>query len=658
MRPSKPISSSCCRAPRRPISWCAACRTSMPRAELRPRTRAPTANSSRFPMATEAATASVSEGEVGRGRGRGPAPRPRAVRGRQGGRSLLFLALYSGPLLAVYGLFILWPLLSLALLSLQRWDGYSTPVFVGLDNYGALWSDPGFALELEHSLIWLGVTLLAPPLLGLVLALLSAVTRWPRAVARGILLAPLLLPSVVIAVIWKLVYNPLSGPLSTTLRDAGLGMLAGDWLGDPHLALPALLVPASWASFGLSLLTFSAALSAIDPAMLAAAQVDGAGAWARLRLITLPNLRGAAPLAVVATALSAVPALDLVLLMTNGGPGYATTIVPLDMYGRAFGGGQVGSGAALGCVQALVGLLLAAAALALVSRYSHAGAEQAGATGDEGLRVRPGRAVRLPAGAALLAATAAVAFPIVWLLVLGLQAAPGQAATSPWDALSQNTSAVWANGFGGAFVTSLWVGVVVAAATLALSIPAAFALAGSAPTAPRVLILALLALGLFQPGAVLIIPLFTLLKEFGLLNSYLGLIVPEVARALPVAGLLLWLALRGLPADVLAAARVDGAAPRQVLLRVAIPLSLPMIAVAGLWAFLSSWNEFMLPTVVLQDETLQTVPTVVAHFVGRVDTQYALVATGALLAIAPLLLLYGALYGLLAGGLCGVRARL
>jgi ABC-type glycerol-3-phosphate transport system permease component len=140
-----------------------------------------------------------------------------------------------------------------------------------------------------------------------------------------------------------------------------------------------------------------------------------------------------------------------------------------------------------------------------------------------------------------------------------------------------------------------------------------------------------------------------------LLNSPIALIAPQVTRSMPLAVLLLWAALRALPADVLAAAEVDGAAPRHVLARVALPLAAPMVAVVGLWAFLSSWNEFLLPTVVMQDEGLQTVPTALAHFVGRVDTQYALLATGALLSVLPLLALYGTLYGAMSAGLGRLR---
>ena len=171
----------------------------------------------------------------------------------------------------------------------------------------------------------------------------------------------------------------------------------------------------------------------------------------------------------------------------------------------------------------------------------------------------------------------------------------------------------------------------------------------------RALGLTLLAVGLFQPTEVLLIPLFSLLQVSGLFNTSLGVILPEIARILPLAILLLWGALRGLPAELVQAAAADGAAPRQILVRVALPLALPTVTVVAVWTFLSSWNEYLLPTIVLQDESLQTVPVALGHFIGRVDTQYALIATGTLLASAPLLAVYAGGYSVLGAGLRRLR---
>lgn len=555
---------------------------------------------------------------------------------------------YLLPAGAVYGVFVLWPLLRIIWLSFEHWDGYGIPTFAGAANYRALFADPGFLTELQHSLLWLAVTLVIPMLLGLGLALLLAqASRRLAAVSRGLLLVPLLLPSAVIAVTWKLVYTPLDGMLNDLLGSIGLSGLEQDWLGDPNLALDSLLVPACWASFGLSLLVFGAALAAVGRETREAAALDGAGPWARFHYLTLPHLRHALPLATVATALCAVPAFDLVALLTNGGPGYATTTLELDMEGRAFALGQVGVGAALACISALFGLALSLVALAIARGYEQGSGDGAGNWRVEELATR-GHG-RWAAGAALLAATALVLLPIAWLLIRSGRMDYGE--TSPWA----NIGTVWSNGFGSAFLTSIAIGGIVAAATVALALPAAFTLHRTRNRTLRAIVVALLAIGLFQPIEVLIIPLYELLQQLGWLNTLAGVILPEIGRALPLAVLLLWGALRGLPADVLEAAAVDGAAPRQVLARIALPLAAPMVAVMAVWAFLTSWDEYLLPTIVMQDDSMQTVPVALGHFIGRVDTQYALIATGALMAAVPLLALYAAGYGLFSAGFRRLR---
>jgi raffinose/stachyose/melibiose transport system permease protein len=555
-------------------------------------------------------------------------------------------AVYLLPALAVYAVFVLWPLLRLVILSLEQWDGFTPPVFVGLDNYAIIWSDPGFPDELLHSLLWLAVTLTVPVGAGLVLALaLRAVSAQLRAVLRALLLVPLLLPTVLISVAWRLFYNPLSGPLTGALQALHLNSLSGDWFGDPRLALPFLLVVACWASFGLSMLICEAALSGMSAEVHAAAQLDGAGAIARLWAITLPTLRGVLPLATVATAFCATPSYDLIALMTNGGPGYATTTLPLDAYGRAFGGGgQIGMGAALACLQGLAGVALAIVAL-LVARGHESGEPES----IEAVRIRAARRGRLPASAAfLIVAAAATLAPLAWLVVLALRPGPG---ASLWITLSTNVRTVWAQGFGDAIVASLSMALVVAAATALLALPAAFALATSRSRMLRVVTAALLALGLFQPLAVLVIPLFGLLQWLGLLDTPAGVLAPQVGRALPVAVLLLWIGMRNLPAGVLEAAAIDGAAPRQVLCTIVLPLLRPLLIVIAVWSFLVSWNDYLLPTVVIQDEGLQTVPIALGHFIGRFDTEYGLLATGALLALAPVAAIYAGLYRVLVRGI-------
>ena len=254
------------------------------------------------------------------------------------------------------------------------------------------------------------------------------------------LLVPLLLPTVLIAVAWRIFYNPLSGPLTEGLQALHLGALAQDWLGDPALALPALLVIACWASFGLSMLICEAGLKDVSIDVRDAASLDGANTLAQFWAITVPALRGVLPLAVVATAFCAVPSYDLATLITNGGPGYATTTLALDSYGRAFGGGgQIGVAAMLACLQGITGLILAIAALCIAR-----GREPGEPDSREALRVRSSRRLPRLAVVALTLAAIATLAPLAWLARLALQAESG---SSMWSTMQANLTTVWNSGF-------------------------------------------------------------------------------------------------------------------------------------------------------------------------------------------------------------------
>jgi len=557
--------------------------------------------------------------------------------------------LYVVPALALYGTFVLWPLARTGMLAVEQWDGYSAPSFVGFDNLASLWADPGFPAELQHSLIWLVVTLTVPVGLGLVLALLlQGTSRRLRAPLRGLLILPLLLPTVLTAVAWRMFYNPLSGPLTSFLQHVHLGRLAGDWLGDPNLALPALLVAACWGSFGLSMLTCEVGLARLGEDVRDAARLDGAGALAQFWSITLPALRGVLPLAVVATGFSAIPSYDLVSLLTNGGPGYATTTLALDSYNRAFGGsGQIGTGAALGALQAVAGLALTVAAL-MVAR---------GLEVDEiglGEPPAPRRAAAQATVPPLVLVGLALVLlaPLAWLIRLAVQSESGGPS---WTALGASASLVWDAGFGNAIATSLWAALVVGALATAVSIFAAFALAGSRSRIVKAAGAALLALGIFQLVPVLIFPLFDTIRSLGLLNTLPGVIAPQIGRAVAVDTLLLWVSIRSMPHAVLNAAAADGARPLSVLIGIVVPLSRPLLVVVAVWSFLLSWNDYLLPSVVLAAGGAETVPLALAHFVGSLDTEYSPLATAALVALLPIALMYAALDRVLARGLSRLR---
>jgi multiple sugar transport system permease protein len=544
-----------------------------------------------------------------------------------------------GPAMALYGLFVLWPLLQVGWIALHHWDGYGPQVFVGLANIPDLAGDAVFRDGLTHSLLWEAGAIVLVAAAGLGLALLIRASRL-RSLPAAVLFFPALLPPAVVAAIWTLVYTPISGLLNTMLRAVGLGGLQGDWLGDPHLALPALFAAWAWASLGIGTLVFLAGLSAIGREYIEVALVEGAGPFWRFRHVLLPGLRRSGLVVLLVNAALAGQVFDLVYVTTGGGPGYATMILPIDMYGRAFGG-ATGQGAAVAAIQVLLGLVL----VALTALLFRGPAESL--TGEEGEIVPRNtmiaRTERRLAAAVLLTALALALLPLAWLLIVALGGGDFTlGSTAGWDPRTwawDSFGSAWSAGLVGAVETSLLLALGVTLLTLALVAPAAFALTRVGPRL-RLVLLAVAAIGLFQPTPVLIIPLFSLLHGLDLLNTPWGIVLPEVARSLPFALLLLVAFLRQLPPHVLEAAEVDGASAGQQMVFVALPLIRPALIAVGVWAFVTSWNEYLLPTIVSQDGSLGTVPTLLASFIGRYNTQYAVLAAGSLIALAPALVIY------------------
>jgi raffinose/stachyose/melibiose transport system permease protein len=194
-----------------------------------------------------------------------------------------------------------------------------------------------------------------PVTLGLVLvAALSRARVRGQAGFRTVLFLPQVIPMVVVAVIWRMIYAPQDGSLNELLRAVGLDSLARPWLGDFGLALPAVGVVGTWVMCGLALVLFMAGVQRIPQSLYDAARVDGAGPVREFFAVTLPNLRGEIAVALTLTTIAALRNFDLVYLTTQGGPGDATSVPAFQVWNRAFQVGQIGSAAAVGFSLALV----------------------------------------------------------------------------------------------------------------------------------------------------------------------------------------------------------------------------------------------------------------------------------------------------------------
>lgn len=262
--------------------------------------------------------------------------------------------LYVLPAFAAYFVFALAPLGHAAWLSFFNWDGVTSPKWIGVGNYRALFSDPLIRSAFEHSLLLIVFYSVLPVTIGLLLAaVLSRTSLRGLPAFRAVLFLPQVVPTVALAVTWRWIFAP-DGPLNQILRAVGLGALARPWLGDFGWALPAIGIVGTWVMYGLCMVLFIAGVQKIPQALYDAARVDGAGPIREFFAITLPGLRNELVVALVLTLINALRNFDLVYVMTRGGPGNASDVPALEVYVRAFEYGAVGSAAAVGTTLALI----------------------------------------------------------------------------------------------------------------------------------------------------------------------------------------------------------------------------------------------------------------------------------------------------------------
>ncbi|MGI5157166.1 carbohydrate ABC transporter permease [Microbispora sp. CA-102843] len=271
------------------------------------------------------------------------------------------------PAVILFCLFSAYPFGRTVLLSFTDWSGL-TPTFnwIGLRNYLTAFSDGVWWESVGHSLILavLALTVMNGISLGLALALDRKIGA--QLFYRTVFYLPPVLSGIVVAIIWKWIFQPYGGPLNQLVGAFGLGGHA--WLGDESTALLAVSVASMWQGVGMPFLLFLAALQAIPTELYEAARVDGAGGWRIFRRITLPLMKPTLGVVGIMTLLGAMEMFNLVMAMTGGGPGYSTEVPVLHIYRAAFEHSQFGYASALSLVFCVLMLVVASLGLRFTRR--------------------------------------------------------------------------------------------------------------------------------------------------------------------------------------------------------------------------------------------------------------------------------------------------
>ncbi|QNO37264.1 sugar ABC transporter permease [Protaetiibacter sp. SSC-01] len=273
-----------------------------------------------------------------------PAParrRPARSRIRYALTVLAFLLPSAIPLTA----FVLVPMVGAAWVSLTEWNLLAPPQFVGLDNYVKLLSDPETRDIFLHTLYYIVGYLPLVYVGGLALALALNTRLHGRSVLRGIYFLPVITSWIVVALVWRWLLNPSSGVVNTAL--GWFGVDGPGWWTDPAWAMPSIIIASAWKDLGFVMVILLAGLQAIDPELLDAARVDGAGWWRRLFSVVLPLLSPSTFFVIVISLINGFQVFDQVYAMTGGGPGGATQVVVQQIYDLTFRYGAAGEASAL-----------------------------------------------------------------------------------------------------------------------------------------------------------------------------------------------------------------------------------------------------------------------------------------------------------------------
>jgi multiple sugar transport system permease protein len=269
--------------------------------------------------------------------------------------------LFSSPALILIGVFFFVPVIAGFILSVTDFDLYSiadpsNARFIGLRNYSHLLTDPVFWKALSNTayFVTVGAVLSVSTSLASALLVNAKLVRAPG-FFRSVLFAPVVTTLVAVAIVWRYLYHPRYGLLNYVL--GGIGIHPIDWLGDPHWAMPAIILLSVWKNFGYNMMIFVAGLQGIPEEQYEAARIDGAGAWQCFWRVTLPNL---GPTFIFISVLTMIGFFQLFAepyVMTQGGPLKSTTTIVLMMYEEGFRWWRLGVGAAIAFVLFVITLI-------------------------------------------------------------------------------------------------------------------------------------------------------------------------------------------------------------------------------------------------------------------------------------------------------------
>jgi multiple sugar transport system permease protein len=593
--------------------------------------------------------------------------------------------------LLLFGL-IGYPFVRAVYLSFFNVVGVREGAFVGLQNYGNLWSDDFFRRSIVTTTTFTFFSEVFKFTIGLAAALLlHNLPRW-GSVLGGLVLLPYIIPEIVRALVWRILLDPLFGALNYILVNILHVMTKGpSWLADTSTALGSVITVNVWSGIPFFVLLLLAGLKSIDKELYDAAAVDGANAWRRFLHVTLPGLRYVTIVAVLLSTIFTFNGFTLTYLLTGGGPGGATRLYAILAYEYAIQALRTSAGVAVAMTVApFLFLLILVLGRYMMRRedmgYSNAedgavwrglmlilwpvrmlvkgvlavfwavnGAVETGCGAISRTIKRPGSASMLPRGTShkvgigVLYALVALLlvfeiFPFYFIFVtafkstLQIQQIQSMFWPAPWTLehfvflFTQLPFAIW---YGN---TILIAGVSTLVSVFAASL-GAYALVrlkwrGTNPLSTSVLVAYLM------PPALMFIPLYAILTQLKLINTQAALMVTYPTVVLPFATWLMMGYYRSIPEELEDAAMIDGCNRFQTYYKVVLPLVRPALLAVSLFSVTQAWNEFLYAKTFLRSTEVFTLPVGLGQLIVADVQPWGELMAASLLTALPVIALY------------------
>lgn len=252
-------------------------------------------------------------------------------------RKIQWAQFLSLPALLIYGVFFILPLLSGIGMSLTDWDGMGEMHFIGLKNFINFFSDKRAMHDIETTVIFAAGSAVLLNVVGLIYALLMNSEFRGKSAARVIIYLPAIISPLIMGYIWYFLLQPSRGFLFHAFRLFGLGDPIGNWMGSYSSALLVLILVNVWQFSGMTMIIYLAGLQSIPQELTEAAMMDGANVWQRFAHVTMPMLMPAIRINVVTNIIGSLSVFDVIMSLTEGGPGYATESLSIYIMRMCYG---------------------------------------------------------------------------------------------------------------------------------------------------------------------------------------------------------------------------------------------------------------------------------------------------------------------------------